>query len=457
MLRKALTFVLLVAVLSGCNVTGSQQNNVKQGDGNSVAVSQAAAPTTASVSKAAAAEAMATQPPATATKSVPPTASPTSAPTQVNTPADQLAEAAAPGAGAGSQALGPDRFPEGVNPLTGLPVKNSANLALSPALVSVTNFPVTARPQAGLSFSPYVYEMYIGEGMTRFLAVFYGDYPQKSEGQDKGIALSDDRIGPVRSGRLPYESIRKLYNGFLVMASASSVVLPGLSSYTNIFGSDAGDINSALIPATKLEEIASKNPKRLQPDALTGQRFDPQAPANGKLGKMIWIPFNFLNQVIWRYDETSGGYLRYQDNADGKTFIQATDRLNGKPLDYSNVVIMFANHQAKRETLINIDLMYVDKMPALLFRDGKMYEIYWTTANGDYEKRTGMVRPIRFVDAQGNPFPLKPGQTWVEIVQQYTPFNETVDSQSYFELKTKTSPGSGNWAIQFFPTIPERK
>ncbi len=118
--------------------------------------------------------------------------------------------------------------------------------------------------------------------------------------------------------------------------------------------------------------------------------------------------------------------------------------------------MLFANHQAKRETLINIDFMYIDKMPALLFRDGKMYEVFWTTANSDYEKRTGLVRPIRFIDTQGNPFPLKPGQTWVEIVQQYTPYNETVDSQSYIDLKTKTSPGSGNWAIQFYPTIAEK-
>jgi hypothetical protein len=377
------------------------------------------------------------------------------APAAVNTSTQAAADASAPETRKlVTQAVGPDNFPDGINSLTGLPVENKANLALAPALVSVTNFPVTARPQAGLSFSPFVYEMYIGEGMTRFLAVFYGNYPQK--GQDAGIALSDDRIGPIRSGRLPYESLRKLYNGFLVMASGSSVVLPSLSQYTNVFGSDTSDINSALIPATKLEEIATQNSKRLDSGTLTGLKFDNNAPANGKLGKMLWIPYNFLNQVIWRYNAASGAYLRYQDEADGKTFLQATDRLNKKPLAYSNVVVLFANHQAKRETLININFMYIDKMPALLFRDGKMYEIYWTTANGDYEKRTGLVRPIRFVDAQGNPFPLKPGQTWVEIVQQYTPYNETVDSQSYIDLKTKTSPGSGNWAIQFYPTIAEK-
>jgi hypothetical protein len=296
--------------------------------------------------------------------------------------------------------------------------------------------------------------MYIGEGMTRYLALFYGDYPEKSI--DNEIALADDRIGPVRSGRLPYESLRKLYSGFLVMASGSPNVKANLNSYANVWGSDTGDINSAMIPATKLKEIAQKNTDRVNTAALSGLSFQESAPAEGQAAEKVWIPFSFLNQVIWMYDSVSESYLRYQDNADGETFIQATDRLNNEPLTYENVVVLFAPHQAQRETLIDIDFMYIDRLPALLFRDGKMYEIFWTTANGEYEKKTGKLRPIRFIDAEGNPFPLKPGQTWVEIVQTYTRYNETVDSELYSDMKTKVSPGSGNWVVHFYPTVPER-
>ena len=446
MLRRTLSLVLMIVVLSSCSISQPastiQGGSVAQSAGQVAMVAQPAAAQLVSQVESAAATKVPTQVKPQITTRVP---KPTAIPEKPSSAAQSRAS---------SGRVGPDTFPEGVSPLTGLPVKNAENLSLSPALVSVTNFPTTARPQAGLSFSPYVFEMYIGEGMTRFLAVFHGDYPEK--GEQNGIALSDDRIGPVRSGRLPFESVRQLYSGFLVMSSASSVVLPSLGGYTNVFGSDNSDINSALIPATKLEEIAAKNPKRLQPDALSGQVFDTTAPANGQPGKMLWIPFSFLNQVIWRYDAPSGSYHRYQDNADGKTFIQATDRLNGDPLTYENVVILFADHQAKRETLIEIDLQYINRKPALLFRDGQMYKIYWTTANSDYEKRTGLVRPIRFIDAQGQPFPLKPGQTWVEIVQDPTAYNETMDSENYFDLKTKKEPGSGNWAVHFYPTIPER-
>ncbi len=74
---------------------------------------------------------------------------------------------------------GPDLadFPPGYNPLTGLPVSDPANLELPAVLVSITNFPVSARPQAGPSFAPFIYEIFISEGMTRWMAIFYGDYP----------------------------------------------------------------------------------------------------------------------------------------------------------------------------------------------------------------------------------------------------------------------------------------
>lgn len=76
--------------------------------------------------------------------------------------------------------VGPDLedFPAGYSPLTGLPVSDPSALDLPVVLISITNFPITARPQAGLSYAPVVYEMTITQGMTRFLVAFYGEYPR---------------------------------------------------------------------------------------------------------------------------------------------------------------------------------------------------------------------------------------------------------------------------------------
>ncbi len=374
--------------------------------------------------------------------------------------------------------LGPDTFPAGYNPLTGLPVSDPNNLLVPPALVSITNFPVSARPQAGLSFSPFVFELYIGEGMTRYLAMFYGDFPEITAQAANGssaaasnksnpangassapavAAMTDNAmVGPIRSGRLPYESLRKLFNGFLIMSSGSADVVPNLSDYSNVYGSDADNVNSALIDVTKLEQIAQKNQKRIGDLSLQGLLFDEQPPSGGVLGDRIWLMYAYLNQVDWRFDTASGSYNRYQDHADATTFDLMTDRLNGAPLSFENVVILFAPHEVVTPTIIDINLLYMKKMPALLFRDGVMHEIFWTTISEDYEVSTGKLRPMRFIDADGNPFPLKPGQTWVEIVQPHTPYFEVPDSTLFYDLANKKEPGSGVWAVRWYPPAGAR-
>ena len=346
----------------------------------------------------------ATKPTAT---SLPPLPSPTLPPAQPTpTQAQPIPSVAptTPPADPPSQVYGPDVFPHGINPLTGLPVTNADNLSIPPALVSITNWPVTARPQAGLSFSDWIFEIFIGEGSSRFLALFYGDFPQTAaspaasdgiqadnvqtdKAQVNKVQGDDAPIGPIRSGRLPYESLRKLFNGSLVMASAAAKVAAQLNAFTDVFGSDAGDINSAMIKATQLEAVARSNRLRLPPNALNGLLFDPQPPAGGQDGQSAWLAYNLFDQVFWRYDPSSGKYHRFQDNGDSKTFVEATDRLNGAPLGMSNVIYLFAQHVAYNPETIDINLLYITRMPALIFRDGKMYQAYWTTRSGDYERQ----------------------------------------------------------------------
>jgi SdrD B-like domain/Protein of unknown function (DUF3048) C-terminal domain len=76
-------------------------------------------------------------------------------------------------------AYGPDMrsFPHGINPLSGLPVADPSLLKIPAVLISISHFPAAARPQAGLSFAPFVYEFSITRGETRFLAAFYGEFP----------------------------------------------------------------------------------------------------------------------------------------------------------------------------------------------------------------------------------------------------------------------------------------
>ena len=487
-------------------------------------------------------------------------------------------------------AYGPElnQFPAGISPLTGLPVDDPALLGLPAVLISITNFPATARPQAGLSSAPWVWEIYIGEGTTRFLVTFYGEEPaveqtihggcdvhsgpflssgspvvgnrawldsnangfqesrepgiggvcitlydiagnvlqttstdsngyygfnvdagqeviigfEKIDGldftlRDVGfddtdsdpdpatgmtvpVTISGDdpiwdvgyltsalptttpdpsqltpnlpshevttlvppQVGPIRSTRTAYENIRQFFpGGCLVAASGDPRVVALVKGCQMVFGSDASDINSAMLDITRMRELAEANLDPAHPVNYSGNVFDPTPPAGGQVAQELKVFHSYMNQTLWKYDPLSGAFERYDNYPDTpETFVSETDRLNGRQLLFENIIIMVVEHSARAETWIDLNLQPGGGGKAYLFRDGQMYPIYWSTLAGEYEKTTGRLRPIKFVDASGNPFPLKPGHTWVSI---FTPASDVYEK----------SPGI--WLGRFYaPVVP---
>ncbi len=250
------------------------------------------------------------------------------------------------------ETVGPEEFSGGVNPLTGLVEADPDLLILPPALISISNFPPSARKvQGGLGSAAQVYEVYIGEGMTRFLGVFYGSYPDPEAlpvDQDMSVERPTG-IGPIRSGRTVYESIRARLNGFLVMASADRKVGAQLSETTNIFGSDSDDINSAMIDVSKLIDIAEATGKPVTSEMLSGNTYNTEIPVDGVPATRLWVFYNALDQALWEYQPDLGGYYRYQDNADESgEYTLMVDAFTGQPLLYENVIVLFAEHEFKK-------------------------------------------------------------------------------------------------------------
>jgi hypothetical protein len=310
-----------------------------------------------------------------------------------------------------------------LNPLTGLQVEDASLLKLPPALVSISNFPVSARPQSGMATSPLVFEIYIGEGMTRFLALFYGKYTQGAT-----VSNANDDIGPIRSGRIPYDHIRNLYNGFIVMSGAYSAVAAQLTAANTVYNQSDTDINGDKIGLSALQTMAEgMKTRRLGESNLNALTFSPTAPSGGQDASKIDLWWNYLNQVEWTYDAATGAYLRAQDKADGSgKFYPATDKLTGQQLAFNNVVVLFATHDFVAPTLVNIDLLYQTRFPAYLFRDGKAYKAKWSTL--------APFTPFQFTDENGKVIPYKPGNTFFEIVSTVT---------------GTTHPGDGTWKFYF--------
>src|SRR5215213_2806702 len=467
-------------------------------------------------------------------------------------------------------AYGPDKFPDGYNPLTGQRVADPALLNIPALLMSISHFPPAARPQAGLSFSPFVYEYFITEGATRYLSVFYGEspapeiplhgdceirsepvpnigivignrvwYEQDQNGvQDAGegglggicVGLLDAngatlqrtttdsngyygfhvesgsyiikfekpvwlefapknigdeaadsdadpatgktdavsiasssflfldtglipspnltptpdpsnelpsaQVGPVRSGRLLYRHIGNFYqDSCLIYASADPVVLAQIPGCATVPHTVTG--GGAMLTLERFQRIQEQITKETPRHNYTGNLFSEDPSEEGQPVNELHEFWARLNQTKWLYDAASEAWWRYVDESDPDTVGELhadTDRLTGRQLKFENIILMYAEHTVITPTIVDIDMQVGQSGKACLFRNGRMYEIRWSTRAGPYEQTSGLRRPIQFANLDGTPAALKPGHTWVII------FN----FESYLE---EVSPGS--WRARF--------
>jgi hypothetical protein len=111
--------------------------------------------------------------------------------------------------------------PEGINPLTGLPVSDPAVLKRRPLMVRIGN-DVGARPQRGLNKADMVYEEITEWWITRFTAIYLSETPEI--------------VGPVRSVRLINLQLVPQYGGALAHSGGSDPVRWEISqsSITNL-------------------------------------------------------------------------------------------------------------------------------------------------------------------------------------------------------------------------------
>jgi hypothetical protein len=167
--------------------------------------------------------------------------------------------------------------------------------------------------------------------------------------------------------------------------------------------------------------------------------FSATPPEGGVDAAKLHVYIAWLNQSAWRYDPLYESWWRYVDRADEATagvVHPEIDRLTGRQLDFENVIVLFTKHDVISPTNLDIHLEQDWLGDALLFRDGKMYNIRWSTVATDEEFETGRRHPIQFLDLDDKtPFPLKPGQTWITVVTPET---------------TVTEQAAGQWLLQFY-------
>ncbi len=320
--------------------------------------------------------------------------------------------------------FGPSDFPDNVNPLTGLVVDDPAVLDRPPLLIKVSNAPPSVRPQSGLASADQVWE-HTMEGYrvaTRYTAVFLGETPE--------------RVGSVRSGRLPDLELVPMYEGIYVASGYSTNRnAPGTPprvrelmldadwverNFTYEFGyRDPYSVRIPLegkavehtlfsIPA-ELWKLAEERNIGASTTLEPGFVFDKLVPEGGIETSTAQI--NYLGPApnnTWQFDAESGTWLLWTDD------VVHGDDLTGEQLAFENVVVVYADHydadfvEDEPSGLHSVAVTLTGQGDAVLLRDGLRYEVTW--------KRAGEADMIQFFDASGAQIAFKPGRTWFHLV-----------------------------------------
>ena len=330
---------------------------------------------------------------------------------------------------------GPTNFPADVNPLTGLQVANPDLLNRRPIVIKVENLPRGDRPQFGLTQADVVYEYYTEQGSTRFAAVFYG--------------LDAKQVGPIRSARLFDINVVQMYKGVFAFGYAYADTLSAIfntdfsnrlllegsstSSFFSRFQPDS--VNYLMADTTLLPDVLKNKKIDNTKQSLDGLVFNQTAPAGGSPATQVFVRYSAAIYNRWDFDTTTGKYLRFVDNADdpnrnNEVYIQLTDRANSQPITADNVVMVFVDHQyvVKTATTEVLNMKLLGQGKAYVARDGQLFAVKW--------KRAKTSDVMTFVNADGTPFALKPGQTWIEVMGTSSAFTDLKNGAFRFSWLT---------------------
>lgn len=314
--------------------------------------------------------------------------------------------------------VGPFVFPENINPLTGLFVSDPALLERRPMAIKITNFPRHVRPQSGLSLADLVYEYYIEMGLTRFIAVFYGN--------------DVERIGPIRSGRFFDEHVVRMYDAIFAFASADKRVLePWLESDLVLRlvlprtdncpplcrDQHNADYNNLYTNTAHLGPYVQANGSDNNRYDQGGMRFQTLTPWGGTPLEQLYIRYSRLDYHYWQYNAQTGRYERFQetaeDNGGGEQYAPLIDEYTGQQISAANVVVLMVPHEefVKSSDTEVIKINLEGSGQAYIFRDGQVYEAIWVRAAQD-----APIQLFRAGPGEGSYFPLKPGNTFFQVI-----------------------------------------
>ncbi|HTP10934.1 MAG TPA: DUF3048 domain-containing protein, partial [Anaerolineae bacterium] len=316
-----------------------------------------------------------------------------------------------------------------VNPLTGEKVSDPDVLNRRPLAIKIgDSWEVGVRPQAGASYADWVVEHESEGGIPRWTAIFYGQTPQYVGGT-RSCRIIDNEIPAIFKSLLACSGMSGGTREFYLKPSDFNqqhrFFTPDFGDYTPMFyrSDNAPAPHNLMVVPAEIWKEADKRGSNTKPD-LSGLTFAGQPLSAGRPTSQVSLKYGSETET-WKYDPEAttcgtvkGCWLRWSGG------VPHTDALNGQQLSAANVIVVYANHVEDKRYLeedygafkaFGLQIQIWGSGAVRLFRDGQEFGGKWERVNRD--------DMLTYVDPNGNPIPLKPGKTWLEVVNLGTPLD----------------------------------
>jgi hypothetical protein len=249
-------------------------------------------------------------------------------------------------------------------------------------------------------------------------------------------------VGPVRSARLINIHIHDfLQDSCLIYAGSTREIRDQIPGCAEVFEEGDGGVG-AMLDVDRMVLLAEKNgANQGAVFDYSGNVFSEVNPSGGYPVARLDVYAAELNQSAWVYDPALQGWHRYVDTVDELhpgLLRHDVDRMTGRQLYVENVVVLYVEHEVLAPAIIDMHIEQGETGRALLFRDGMMHRLEWSTRAGEYEQQTGLRRPLKLLDGNGDPVPLRPGRTWFIVA---TPFSLLQMAPGQLRLRIMRPPG----------------
>ncbi len=293
-------------------------------------------------------------------------------------------------------------------PLTGVGTEEKA--AGRSVAVMINNHP-QARPQSGLGQADVVYELLAEGDITRFLAIFQSEHPEK--------------IGPIRSARDYYIELAKGYDSLYIAhgfsPEAKAMLDKGYVDNLNGMNLDgtlfyrSTDRKAPHNSYTSFENILKGAEKRnyemdKAPSALTFLSKSEMEGLEGNKAHSAMVTYfkNSIFNSMYEYDEELEKYKRFSNG------VLTADNDTGEPVLLDNIFIVETDHKVIDDAgRRSINLTSGGR--GYLLQKGQWKEVEW-------ENIDGKILPV----SNGKKVGLVSGKTWINVIPTSPGLEQTV-------------------------------